>query len=125
MWNAFHFAVQNCALIHPAVKHCTDCAPKLIDRIFREIGTRLLLNCFFKKNNKLLQFVNIHFVVQNYSALCLYLFYNSFKRIDIFFVYGFHTQYNVAVHLYKTPIAVVCKAFIARFLNKAFNNLVI
>ena len=123
--DSFHFAVQNCALIHPAVKHCTNCAPELIDGVFREIGPRLLLDSLLEKRDKLFQLVHVHFVIQNYSALSLYLINDSFKRIDVFLIDGFHTHYNVAVHLNETSIAVECEAFVSRFLSQAHHNLVI
>ena len=55
----------------------------------------------------------------------LHVLNNSFKRIDVILVGRFHTQHNIAIHLYKTTIRIPCETRITRLTGQAFHNLIV
>ena len=122
---AFHLAVQDSSLVHPAVKHRTNGTPKLVHGISREVFSCLFLDGILKSNNQCLEVINGHFIVKLHSTFGLDIHDDCFKWIDIFFVRWFHSENYIAVHLYKTAIAVISKTFVPGFLHQAFHNIVI
>src|SRR5215467_6428019 len=44
LWDAVQPAIGDRALIHPRAEHCTDCTPKLLVPILREILAQFILH---------------------------------------------------------------------------------
>ncbi len=89
--NAFHFAVKNSAFVHPTAEYGTNSTPKLFVSVGREVLTGLFFNGSFKAFYQFFKVFYFQFVIQFHTFGFFYLFDNSFKWIDVVFVYRFHT----------------------------------
>ena len=122
---SFHFAVEDCAFVHPAVEHGADGTPQLFHRVVGEVFACLAFYGFLEQGYELFQLVYAHFVVKLYAAHGFHFLYDGLKRVDVFLVYGLHSQHYVAVHLYEAAVAVVCETFVACLFCQALDNFVV
>ena len=119
--NLVHAAIQDCALVHPAVEHCIDSAPQLLPSRFWEVLACRLLHSGFKLHNKALEVVNGKLGVVLHALLFLNLVKDFLKRIDVLFRLRLHAENNVAIHLHEAAVAVPCEAWVARLLGESLH----
>ena len=102
--NSLHFTIQDSAFVHPRVEYGADSSPQLFVGTGREVFSGLFLYGSLESLYKLLEVFHFQFIIQLHAFSMLHIFYNGFKRIDIFFVDRLHTQYYIAVHLHETTV---------------------
>ena len=123
--DAFHLAVEDGALVHPAVKHGADSAPELLHGIGGECLARLCEDGFLEEGYELLEVFHIKFVIQLHALFFLYLFNDSLEGVDVVLVGGLHTKHHVAIHLHETAISVVGEAGVVGLTSQTFYHLIV
>ena len=104
--NLVHLAIKDSAFVHPAVEYCADGTPELFPSAFGEIFTGVFEDSFLEELNEGLEVVDIEFSIEFHAFFGFNFFDNLFEWVDIGFVLRLHAEYNVAVHLNETAIAV-------------------
>ena len=123
--NLVHAAVENGALVHPAVEYGADGTPQLLPGRGGEVFAGVL---FYGSLEEFYQFFKVFYLQLGIALDAFGLFHfvhYLFKGVDVFFGFGFHAQYHVAVHLYETAVGVPGETGIARFLRDGLDGLVV
>ena len=120
-----HAAVQDGAVVVPAIKYSVDGTPQLIVSVGGEVLTGILLNSGLEALNQFLEVIDIKFGVKLHALLLLELLDDGLKGVDVGLVGGLHAEHHVTVHLYKAAVAVPSEAGVARLLSQGLGYLVV
>ena len=123
--NTLHLAVKDGTFVHPGIEHCTNSTPQLLVSTGREIFSGLFFHSSLESLHQFLKILHFQFIIQSHTFGVLHLFYNSLKRINIFLVDRFHTQYHITVHLYEPTVRVPCKSGVSGLTDQTFHHFVI
>ena len=123
--DAFHLTIEDGTLVHPAAEHSADSAPKLLNRVVREVLARTLLDSLLEELHKLLELVYREVLVENDTTLLLHLLDDFLERVDVLFVHRLHLKNDVTVHLYETAIRIVNEVRVVGLLHHTFSHLIV
>ncbi len=108
-----HAAVDDGAFVHPAVEHGADAAPELFPCVIGEVFAGVFLYGRLEETDEVLEVFNIELGVELDAFLLLDLVHDFLEGVDVGFLFGLHTEHNVAVHLHEAAVAVPCEAGVA------------
>ena len=117
--NLVHAAVDDSALVHPAVEYGADAAPELVPGAFGEVAAGKVLDSGLEFYNECLEVLDVQFDVKLDAFGLLDLFHDSLEGVDVSLALGLHAEYDVAVHLHETAVAVPGEAGVAAHLGQA------
>ena len=123
--NLIHLAVEDSALVIPAVEHSIDGSPKLIPCAGGEILASVVFHSLLEQVYQILEVVNFEFGIEFHAFFLLHVFNDFFKWVDVGLVLGLHAKHHITIHLHETTIAVPCEAGITRFFGQRFGNSVV
>ena len=87
--------------------------------------TSVVFNSLLEALYEIFEFFYGEILVEVDATDSLHLFDDSFKWVDIFLVFGFHTEHDITVHLHETTIRVVNEVRITSFSHKTFGYSVV
>ena len=123
--DTFHLAIEDSALVHPAIEDGADSTPELLHRISGEVLACAALDLLLEEYDEALEFVDIQLIIQADATLSFDSVDDFFEGGDIFLCLGLHTEDDVTIHLHEAAVAIVGEAGIACLLRKAFDDGVI
>ncbi|OQB91751.1 MAG: hypothetical protein BWX83_00436 [Candidatus Cloacimonetes bacterium ADurb.Bin117] len=123
--DAVKLAVEDGAVVVPAIEHGENRAPKLFPGVIRKIVAGVVFHCFLEAGHQFFQISRAEFEVLFHALFLFHLVDEHFKGVVFFFAGGFEAQNHVAVHLHEAAVAVPGETFVAGLFDDAVHGVVI
>ena len=119
--NLVHSAVDDSAFVHPAVEYGAYAAPELFPGVVGEVFAGVFFYSGFEEFYKVFEVFDVKLGIEFDAFGFFYLVHDFFEGVDVGFLFGFHSEHDVAIHLHESAVAVPSEAGVAAFLCERFN----